>query len=460
MSKLLRTRVALSLVMASFTFLSAGVPGYILPAYGQAQVELRKVTPQFVTEPGCPVEVVAADTQLEVDPFGTPMAARHYIDYRNVSGQLVAAVKFRIGYVGDDGKIQLPYLNAPDGHVLQPGEQASQKWRGERVNPRTKEIKIRVLMVKMGDGSVWESAKLRETASQANGEGGEFQPLQPESAGTGWGSGGGAGGRGGDSPVVAGTPVQFSDTAKNYKSFPDRTQSGTVPLSTVQGGSPAAGFQQNAFDKGGVPMTSAPPGAGLDGGFGSTSTGAGAMNTSAPPVMGTYSGGAGAAAPAASSPGWAAGTVAPAAVAPTAVATPVAAPVSAPPATPRASDIVDPIGSIDSLLGNTKKPELPNTIAPVAPAAAAPTAAPDVVAPATAAPAAAPATVAPVAAPAEAPAAAPATVAPATAGDATPVVAPQTASPAPATSAPASDNSAGGSGAPSATPGAVDPFGN
>ena len=456
MSKLLRTRVALSLVMASFTFLSSGVPGYILPAYGQAQVELRKVTPQFVTEPGCPVEVVAADTQLEVDPFGTPMAARHYIDYRNVSGKQVAAVKFRIGYVGDDGKIQLPYLNAPDGHLLQPGEQASQKWRGERVNPRTKEIKIRVLMVKMGDGSVWESAKLRETASQANDAGGGFQPMQPESAGTGWG------GAGGDSTVLAGTPVPLTDTAKDYKAYPERTQTGTVPLSSVQGGQPAAGFQPNAFDKGGAPMTSAPAGAGLDGGFGST--GGSALNTAAPAAAGASAGwGAGtapssipaaSAAPAAAAPSLTPGGAAPS-FAPTAapvVAKPVAPLISA----PKASDITDPIGSIDSLLGNTKKPELPNTIAPAispsaAPALAAPAAAASSAAPVVplAAPAAAPAAVAPVA-----PLAAPSAAAPAaTAGDAMPATAP-------AGAAPASDNSGGGTGAPPAPPGGVDPFGS
>lgn len=154
--------------------------GGLLPGYAQGVPDLKRISPQFVTEAGCPIEVTGASSELELDPFGSPIAARHYIDYRNAGNRPVAAVRFRIGYVGADGKINQPYVNGDDQHPLQPGEQASKKWRGDKVDPRTSAVKIRLLKVKFADGGVWESVKLTETNAQQQ-EG--FAPLTIESPG-------------------------------------------------------------------------------------------------------------------------------------------------------------------------------------------------------------------------------------------------------------------------------------
>ncbi len=155
------------------TFVCCG----LLPGFCQGQPELKRMNPQFIPEQGCPVEVLATRTDLEIDGFGAPIAARTYIDYRNASNRPIAAVKFRIGYIDEAGKIR-GMFHAPDSQTLTPGGQAAQKWRGEKVDPRTSAIKIRVLIVKFVDGTLWESEKLKEVATpQSQG----FAPLVPES---------------------------------------------------------------------------------------------------------------------------------------------------------------------------------------------------------------------------------------------------------------------------------------
>lgn len=146
----------------------------------QQNFELRRLGPDFVGEPGCPVVAVGARTELEVDGFGAPIAARHYVDYRNVGNRPIAAVKFRIGYIDDAGKIRGTF-HAPDTRIVEPGGQASQKWRGEKVDPRTAAIKMRVLQVKFSDGELWESVKAREVAAPQAGAGGGNPGFQPMS---------------------------------------------------------------------------------------------------------------------------------------------------------------------------------------------------------------------------------------------------------------------------------------
>lgn len=136
---------------------------------------------QLVPEAGCPVEVSSAKTQMEVDPFGTPCACRVYIDYRNVGEKPVNGVKFRLGYVDADDKMSGTF-HAPDGKLVSPGTQASGKWRGERVSPTTKLIKIRVLLVRYTDGSLWKSAKLEAMEAEENAAAGMAAPIPASSA--------------------------------------------------------------------------------------------------------------------------------------------------------------------------------------------------------------------------------------------------------------------------------------
>ncbi len=137
----------------------------------QAQTpELRNLNSQFKGEAGCPVQVVSSKTVLEIDPIGTPMACRIYLDYKNSSAKTISGVKFRIGYIDGDEKIRGTF-HAPDGHVLEPGGTASAKWRGDKVDPRVASTMIRVLVVRYSDGSTWESEKMKDLAPGTGGPG-------------------------------------------------------------------------------------------------------------------------------------------------------------------------------------------------------------------------------------------------------------------------------------------------
>lgn len=130
-------------------------------------IRLHTVAHQFIPETGSPVEISSAKTELEIDAFEAPVAARIGIDYKNVSIQPVAAVKFRVGYFDKDGKPR-GIFHAPDGKLVQPGASAANKWRG-KVDPRTTSMKIRVLTVKFADGNVWESEKMKEMPKSSPG---------------------------------------------------------------------------------------------------------------------------------------------------------------------------------------------------------------------------------------------------------------------------------------------------
>lgn len=132
--------------------------------------ELRDVQNQFIPEAGCPVRIVKAETRLEVDSFGAPMACRIYIDYTNTSDRPLQGVKFRLGYIDRDGKVR-GMFHAPDGRPLSPAGQASCKWRGDKVDPRTALVKIRVLTARFADGTVWESEKMKDVAKPPGAEG-------------------------------------------------------------------------------------------------------------------------------------------------------------------------------------------------------------------------------------------------------------------------------------------------
>lgn len=138
------------------------VPGE--PSYAQTTPQLKSLTPEFIPEAGSPVEVTSAKVDLEVDSFDAPIAARVYLDYRNVGDKVINAVKFRVGYIDGQGKVRGTF-HAPDANILGPGSSASQKWRGERVDPRVRQVKVRTLQVKFADGSEWQSAKMNSVVT-------------------------------------------------------------------------------------------------------------------------------------------------------------------------------------------------------------------------------------------------------------------------------------------------------
>ncbi|HEY9790232.1 MAG TPA: hypothetical protein V6D22_07530 [Candidatus Obscuribacterales bacterium] len=372
--------------MALLSLVTVWVPGLFLPAYSDTQPELKKFNAQVVGEPGCPVEMVGAATELELDPFGSPVAARHYIDYRNVGNRPIVAVKFRIGYVGADGKINQPYVNGDDQQQLEPGQTASKKFRGDKVDPHTSAVKIRVLKVKFADGSLWESVKLNETNSQQQ-QG--FAPLSIESPG-----GDGFGG---------GQPVPFRDYGQQgFQGFPKST--GSVPLTQTPGQASNGGVYQAVPTSGEYP-TRAPAGqyagGGTPAGAAGPSVGAGHYATAAggapdrqpaPSALRPYESPAGSAnadfapfTPPTSAPASAGapfGTGASAASAAPSSAIPAAAPSRAPSASPYASNSslpsytrpsqvtlpaapTDTEAELNSILGISKK--APSAVAPLAP---------------------------------------------------------------------------------------------
>ncbi len=147
----------------------------------QAQSDFRKLIPQFISESGCPIQLIGAMTELELDPSGTPVAARHYVDYRNYSNRPIAAVRFRIGYSDVSGSMYRPFLNGDDKRVLQPGEQASARFRGDKVHPDTIGVKLRVLEVTFADGQVWQSVKLTKASNKQESD---YAPLVLENRGS------------------------------------------------------------------------------------------------------------------------------------------------------------------------------------------------------------------------------------------------------------------------------------
>lgn len=140
----------------------------VLPlSEAQSPPELRAVPNQCVSEADCPVVLNSAKTELEVDPFGTPGACRIYIDYKNVGPKPLNAVKFRVGYIDAEEKVR-GIFHAPDNKVVEPGAQVAAKWRGEKVSPSTRYVKIRVLLVRFADGSLWQSEKMKDVLRSDN----------------------------------------------------------------------------------------------------------------------------------------------------------------------------------------------------------------------------------------------------------------------------------------------------
>lgn len=104
---------------------------------------------------------------LDLDAFDAPMTARIYIDYKNIADRPIAGVKFRIRFSDDSGKDRGTF-HAADAAVLVPGEARSQKWKHERIDPRSTVLKVRVLKVKFADGSEWLSNKVSEITAPRN----------------------------------------------------------------------------------------------------------------------------------------------------------------------------------------------------------------------------------------------------------------------------------------------------
>ncbi len=136
--------------------------------YAQQASQEKALSADFFPEAGCPVQLTALRSVLEIDPFGAPMASKIYLTYTNNSAKPVSAVKFRCRYSDSTGKDRGTF-HAPDAYPLPPGGSRSHKWKREGgLHPNITQFQIRVLQVKYEDGSMWVSERMRDLA-EVNG---------------------------------------------------------------------------------------------------------------------------------------------------------------------------------------------------------------------------------------------------------------------------------------------------
>lgn len=168
-----QTSIALKLLMAAVLAVFVSGSGYgIAPAFGSENSDLsneKEIPVEFVTEPGCPVTTTNNKTILDLDPLGAPKNSRVYISFKNMGEKPVAAVKFRLRYVSQQGA-DLGTFHAAQAVILGPGKEAKGRWKGTRINPGTAALKLRVLQVRYSDGTIWDSKKVEEIEKASSTE--------------------------------------------------------------------------------------------------------------------------------------------------------------------------------------------------------------------------------------------------------------------------------------------------
>lgn len=202
---------------------------------------MRNLTNKFKSEAGCPVDLVSAKTELEIDSFGAPNACRIYIDYKNVAAKPISAVKFRMGYV-DEQEIVRRFFKGDDEHQIAPGDKAHKQWR-VGADPRTAYVAIRAIAVKFSDGSEWRSEKFKD-------------PAAPGTANTSGSAAGSDAEVGGPDPAVSvpSSGQSQSDSASNNSSESSSSASsgsGEVARSQAASGSSPATSPESDKSNGG-----------------------------------------------------------------------------------------------------------------------------------------------------------------------------------------------------------------
>lgn len=285
-------------LLMSFVFMGClFLPGLDANSISKAQEQtpVRKLTVDFVPEAGCPLTVTAARTELDLDPFGAPLDARTYVDYKNMSEKAITAVKFRIRFYDQEGKDRGTF-HGPDVRNLEPGGQGSQKWKTERIDPRAAAVKMRALVVKFADGSVWESEKLAEIVQPPDSSSTRQNNTSESSAAGATTYSQGAGGSNGapdstppaasaPSAAAGNNPPAAAPPAPAPKSPPDSAS--TPPVAAPDGNLPAASSPPAASPDNGHPRANTPSGDSgntSSGEFpsGSSANSAGSLQTPAP----------------------------------------------------------------------------------------------------------------------------------------------------------------------------------
>gem|GEM_PF-1782193 len=140
---------------------------------GMQAANTQTIVMEVVPEPGCPVEITSARTELGMDSFGLPVFGKTYIDYKNGSDKAINAVKFRVRYLDQAGASRGTF-HANDEAFVPQGAPASGKFAHYKLRKNIQQAKIRVLAVKFSDGTSWESARFKEIM-KAQEEGKELE---------------------------------------------------------------------------------------------------------------------------------------------------------------------------------------------------------------------------------------------------------------------------------------------
>jgi hypothetical protein len=177
MKKKVSARFLIANLGFSCVLILAGMTLPYTATYAQADSKVQTIEAKSVPEVGCPVGLDTSEAELELDPFNAPVAIRIYLNYRNNSSQTLAAVKFRVRFLDDQGETRGSF-QADDERALLAGGAGTQKWRKEGIDPRTRKILVRVLQAKFADTTTWNSEKLQNQAGVTAGS----SELTPPSA--------------------------------------------------------------------------------------------------------------------------------------------------------------------------------------------------------------------------------------------------------------------------------------
>lgn len=247
-----RFMICLSLVVS--IFLASSVTSSAWSQEGMQAANTQTISMDVVPEPGCPVEVTGARTELGFDSFGLPVFGKTYIDYKNGGDKAISAVKFRVRYLDQNG-VSRGTFHANDEAFVPQGAMASGKFAHYKLRKNIHQGKIRVLAVKFSDGTAWESVRMKEIM-KAQEEGKELEhdddgpAIAPTASGT-------------KSEVV--TPTPEVQPAQAVKQEPAPTPTPTVetppaqPVQPVQSTQPVEPLTAKPVEAPPVAPSASPP---------------------------------------------------------------------------------------------------------------------------------------------------------------------------------------------------------
>jgi hypothetical protein len=166
------SRIGLLFMALAFLCLSVPIGAITLGnsaypcCYAQNTPKVQALATKILVEPGCPVSIQDAHATLEIDPFQTPVALQIYLNYKNDASQPVQAVKFRVEPMNGEGTAGRSY-QASVLRTIACGQDDTQLYRREGIDPKTAQVQVRIVEVKFADNSLWQSPHLHDARGAA-----------------------------------------------------------------------------------------------------------------------------------------------------------------------------------------------------------------------------------------------------------------------------------------------------